>query len=550
MGAFIRQILFIIILSFFTNTALALEKTTHRFINETIAHQSWLNSYLKTNLSFEKGIEEKFNGRQVWEWLGIGGMTEDEPIYTRSLNHFHDPLKPWNNAGFKGTFKSSVIWAQDQGWISSQFGGDWSWKKARDLFYKGLTDTTKFDRDINLAFTFQALGQVMHLVEDASVPAHVRNDAHVIGFHYELWVNKNLKTINLAPKSIDKSIFSQAVSNSSAPVPISALWDLDKYDGSNLNVTFGSSIGIAEYTNANFFSEDTIFKNYPHPSYDDTNYHIAFKYPEKVDAEDGKFDNRVYIKKSVGDVDTRLASFSYISYDVIRKGYYQFSPLVLDDRVYKDYASLLIPRAVGYSAGLLNYFFRGKMDMIKDSNNPNQYIIKNLSNENMFGTFSLYYDDTSDNRYLVASWGNLAINANSQSSPVTFTAPSSPAPKEKGKYILVFQGTFGNEIGAVMGKVVEGLCAGQWVYQDNCSHKIQNPGNDCGDVYKVVDSGKYRHACYYHFLYYASTSKDYSCGDYAPFTETESLCYKAPVQFSENYYCTTTRLYFYKWQCL
>ena len=98
--------------------------------------------------------------------------------------------------------------------------------------------------------------------------------------------------------------------------------------------------------------------------------------------------------------------------------------------------------------------------MIKESSNSNQYIIKNLSNENMAGTFSLYYDDANDNRYLAASWRNLAINANNQSSPVTFTAPSFPAPKEKGKYVLVFQGTFGNESGAVMGKVVEGLCAG------------------------------------------------------------------------------------------
>jgi len=31
---------------------------------------------------------------------------------------------------------------------------------------------------------------------------------------------------------------------------------------------------------------------------------------------------------------------------------------VLDNNVYAEYASLLIPRAVGYSAGLLDYFFR------------------------------------------------------------------------------------------------------------------------------------------------------------------------------------------------
>ncbi|MBI4685950.1 MAG: hypothetical protein HY755_12260 [Nitrospirae bacterium] len=443
-------------LVFSTHVLWALEKDTHDFLNKKIARNySILNSYLKDNLGFSKGIDEIALGKTVEEWLGIGGKTEDEPIYTRSLNHFHDPLKPWSSAGFKGTFKSSVIWAQDQGWISSQFGGDWSWKKARESFYKGLTSAAKFDREINLAFTFQALGQIMHLVEDASVPAHVRNDAHIIGFHYEKWVEKNLKTISLAPKAVDKSIFSQAVSNSSTPVPISALWDIDKYTGSNLNVTFGTTIGIAEYTNANFFSEDTIFKNYPHPTYDDTNYHIAFKYPEKVDAEDGKFDNRVYIKKTIGDVDTRLASFGYISYDVIKKGYYQFSPFVLDDKVYKDYASLLIPRAVGYSAGLLNYFFRGEIDLIPDDARGSGYVIENKTDEDMSGTFELWYDNKSDERVKLKSW-SLSIgkksSGNNKSSNIYFTLPLDA--KKFCKYILVFKGQMGQEQDAVVGKIV------------------------------------------------------------------------------------------------
>ncbi len=41
-----------------------------------------------------------------------------------------------------------------------------------------------------------------------------------------------------------------------------------------------------------------------------------------------------------------------------------------------------------------------------------------------------------------------------KSSSFTFTAPTSPEPKEKDKYILVFQGKMGNEENAVAGKVV------------------------------------------------------------------------------------------------
>jgi hypothetical protein len=37
--------------------------------------------------------------------------------------------------------------------------------------------------------------------------------------------------------------------------------------------------------------------------------------------------------------------------------------VTLDLECYKEYAQNLIPRAVGYSAGLLNYFFRGTLDV-------------------------------------------------------------------------------------------------------------------------------------------------------------------------------------------
>lgn len=92
--------------------------------------------------------------------------------------------------------------------------------------------------------------------------------------------------------------------------------------------------------------------------------------------------------------------------------------------------------------------------MEEDPNNSSLYIIKNEYNEDMSGTFTLYYDDINDNRRYLTSW-NKSINPNSQSDSVYFTEPVSPEPKEKGKYILVFQGTLGNETSAVAGRVVE-----------------------------------------------------------------------------------------------
>ena len=116
-------------------------------------------------------------------------------MYTRSMNHFHDPLKTWDSAGLKGIFKSSVIWAQDQGLGGFLTGGNFSWKNVREYFYIALTGKdfsgtwiaySQAEKEIYYGATFRGIGQVMHLVEDASVPAHTRDDAHVIGYHYEL----------------------------------------------------------------------------------------------------------------------------------------------------------------------------------------------------------------------------------------------------------------------------------------------------------------------------------------------------------------------------
>jgi hypothetical protein len=56
------------------------------------------------------------------------------------------------------------------------------------IFLNFKTDKDK--RNDYFAETFRGLGQQMHLIEDASVPLHVRDDAHfsLIYDNYETWV--------------------------------------------------------------------------------------------------------------------------------------------------------------------------------------------------------------------------------------------------------------------------------------------------------------------------------------------------------------------------
>lgn len=430
----------------------ALEKDSHEYLMKYILNASSLDSYLIDNLGFASGIKSAVGNKTILKWLEKGGIEEDEPLFTRSLNHFHDPLKPWSSAGLKGTSKSALLWAQDQGAFGSLFGGNWSWKKARDSFYTGLTNTTETGRDNKLADTFRALGQVIHLVQDSSVPAHTRNDIHLyidslkMGYHYEVWVNQNHQQLNVTPRPFDKAIL-DITPESSAPIPIANIFDTNKYVGSNPEVTPGNLIGFSEYTNANFFSEGTIFSGaYPYPAWSS-----VVEYNE-ADAT-GKL--RTYLKKTNdGETATHLAAGTWL-YKYLPSGLKGLG-LKLDRKVYTDYAEKLIPRAIGYSTGLLNYFFRGGMDMVTDTTTGSGYAVLNNSDEDMNGLFELWYDNTNNDR-LKAWSGTLSVtsknSADNKSANITFTPPTDA--KEDGKYLLVFRGKLGNEEGAVIGQKLE-----------------------------------------------------------------------------------------------
>ncbi|MFZ5907353.1 MAG: hypothetical protein ACOYVJ_08095 [Nitrospirota bacterium] len=403
-------ILSFIILVFCASHGSALQEATHSSINETIAQRTIsdfsLRDYLTFNLGFKEGEKEILHGintqgfieeQPVFWWLGYGGEQEDRPgsitdyIFnreTRSLNHFHNPLLSWSLAGLNDNFlgqrtgQSSVLWAQNP---EQHVGGRWSWPDARRYFYIALTGNntdgtlvapSKAERDQYFAYTFRAVGQIMHLVQDASVPEHVRNDIHIKPA-YEAYVSKiREKNPSLwgswlgSAISFDRFILDIPSAEPSAPVPISRIVDTDIYAGDNPGVTAtitnsSQTIGIAEYTNANFLSKDTMFQSSAQHN---------FGYPRTLDTgtwTDSK--NRTYIRKiGSGDTVDHLAVTSLLYFYRSRyfPQYDDHLPVSLDSECYKDYASKLIPRAVGYSAGLLNYFFRGVLEISA----PDQYV--------------------------------------------------------------------------------------------------------------------------------------------------------------------------------
>jgi len=305
---------FILILVCWISKGFALEKKTHEYLNQQIAqraiNQFSLDSYLKNNLGFQNGAQEPLSGyseilkkqtqQRVWQWVGEGGIKEDEPEglfrylsnTARNNNHFHNPLaETWDKAGLDADVsvlkllfpllfglpyplpdhikgQSSILWSQNK---NQSPGGKWSWYDAREYFYKGLTLTDKTQQDGAMANCFRALGQLMHLIQDASVPAHVRGEFHFLTFHYEKW----LEAMRSSNSEKDRQRFNNFIANPSlfdrsildgSPnplpsisgfelTPIARIIDTDQYNGSNPEVTFTRPVGLAEFTNANFFGE-------------------------------------------------------------------------------------------------------------------------------------------------------------------------------------------------------------------------------------------------------------------------------------------------------
>jgi len=434
---------------------------------------------------FNKNINSETNGKKIKYWVSYGADLEDagsdfEAILgkARFKNHFHNPLKNWSDAGLSDIQNgmSMVLWAQDSQAQSNAHEGDYSWHALRNYYYGALIGKDDNFRQENFAQLFKGLGHQIHLVQDSGQPDHVRNDAHPldgkglrIHVGYEKWAKDQRSYINNFASS---PLFPQVSFNISSGglVPISQLIDSNIYTGANPSASL--SQGLAEYANANFYTDDTIFaaerfspgdkRYFPYPKMSSTNvqdYVDGLLEPEELVAPDGSKEYSIWIKKiRDGETIDHLVRGTYFSRivrdwfgdsDLFRATFYR------DEKCHIDYAQKLIPRAVGYSAALIDYFFRGIIDMVADLGNDSQCVIKNKSEESMSGTFSLYYDDKDGNRKRVAEdaeW-NLSITAKGTSIPVTFTAPSDA--KEAGKYMLVFQGRLGAEEEAVVGKVVE-----------------------------------------------------------------------------------------------
>ncbi len=504
------------------NDSLTHPKLSLRAIEKS---ETTLDLYFEDFLSLKDGIKTDVNGKNIYEWLQLGAKQEDAPM-CRASNHFHNPYLDWTDSGLTDTVPWLNFWCYDMGWgeylpeevtsnvtwatgYSSRNANattpviveknGWDWEFARLSYLAYLTGRNAENqwfvipnthvRNKFLAYTFQALGQVMHLLQDTASPAHVRNDfsqGHLIyrteqnelpslkwfGNGFEKYVKRH----NDAPwfDAIPQKVELPAMR-------LTDLWDTDQMKP-GIPPPGTATIGLAEYTNMNFFSEFTIFSDKLHNVPDQPTYprfDNCYVFLDTIPHNQGFPYLRKYISSSSshpGDPIEHLATAGYLFH--WRETYFpnnivEKAPVSLDDKCYQDYAEKLIPKAIGYSAALIDYFFRGKLSVsampyFKD--NTLKYITLNIENvtetqETMTdGHFFLLFKYTPKDGTLDGSEDVFVLGA--QTPPVEALAysesvefhiqPTETIPFECWDTVectLAFYGTLGNEPDAVVGKV-------------------------------------------------------------------------------------------------
>jgi len=300
---------------------------------------------------------------RVIDLIALGSLCEDAADGTaqrwRFRNHFYDPQHNGQGLTFLGPNTDSLTWGVDP--ANNQTTQEYSIRRAKDYMMLALTSPNEVDRQQNLGLMFRTLGQVIHLVQDTAQPQHTRNESHAVVHAFETWVDIQNRAAALTLSGYP----SVAVST------ISDFWHTASFSG------------LADYSSTGFVTSGANFvgtavnirRNPTYPLPDPIG---AVVVPRQITDPDllgpvgpkQHLTGQIYfIRTNVSDNYTQIdtpnpATSTYSLLDEDLQKYVgmdmQFS---VNSFTFREAAKLLLPRAVGYSAGLINYFFRGSMEI-------------------------------------------------------------------------------------------------------------------------------------------------------------------------------------------
>jgi len=485
---------------------------THKALTENATLSSPTSAYLKNSLGIKQGLAwkvtldqsilpageriptEQFEERilpelpanpcSILDFLKAGAHLEDVPM-PRARHHFHAPIPntgvapPNPNAGLDNKtdhpYRAWVIdrvtqriygisfdvtgasaqkrasGSEDPNW-GIEYENYFAWPDSKAYFVEALTRSDPNVRDHYLALTFVSLGQGVHLLEDMGVPAHTRNDwlfghyrsALDWGNPFEDWVEDQVKANDGRCPWSGPVVFDK----------LAKYFDADEYAGDYLGDggTPPEGIwGLAECSNYQFLSLSTVFGC--------SGVKYQFPHPAKEHTSSLTEGNKVYFNGANYGV-THLARDSYTHYKATRWSYY---PSVIDstnttddEKVFIDYADITMPRTIDYATGLINYFFRGRLNVKRGSADPNittELVITNTSNNSGIpqalkgGTFEIYRDDVNEIRTqvppgditFIPAWTSTSVLPNDAGAS-ELVAQFAATPEEARNYVVVYKG--------------------------------------------------------------------------------------------------------------
>jgi hypothetical protein len=405
----------------------------------------------------------------------------------RVRHHFYDPDTGQGMRFAIFTGLPAPDWALgDRGRGPGPEDNRFSWLDARLYQLRSLTEETPEERDRFAALLFRSLGQVVHMVQDMAQPQHTRNDihptceniasGHIIPEHS--WYEHYLEARALGRSFRGRPTSPLQLTNDPVPTLITPRSYFTHDNGRS---------GLAQFSSHNFFSAGTnldrlcagrerppcradAYRAVDVPHAVVTVLGVRLEAPVRLllhTAEDP-----IAGRPSIPDI--AITSRSVWSQHLERRGLLPtYSMNVLN---YDSIGDVLLPRAVGYSAGLLDHFFSGRLEASVqpaggDDPDVLKLVARNDSADAVEGVLLIHAEDplTGQRRGVLADSGPLPLGA--VPTGVVLGGASFPevqfrAPFETEKYVVVYHGQrLGPErleqppdgaIGAVMAQVLGG----------------------------------------------------------------------------------------------
>jgi hypothetical protein len=331
---------------------------------------------------------------------------------------------------------------------------------------------------------YKALGHVIHHIQDIGQPQHVRNDIHcsdpIVCGTLELATGLDI---------LEPSEFESYSDGFLTVQKIAELYSNSIYGGTGHRFFFATSLllpagirtprdflvgslGMATFTSNNFLSVDTnyvdsvsvplssIFQIDPDPQspHSQPNAGAAAPLFQRSFSGPQVTGNMYFFRNSVSDGFTQqtfqideFSTFSVFDDELVRNG---FDPLLAQNRfTFEATYPVLVPRIVAFSAGLLDYFFRGRIAV--QALSALQYRVVNNSSEAMTnGKLHLVIEDAQGRRNIEQTYLNVTIAANGGFYPIGIdfnqvAANLDPPLSGIARAFFVYEGSLGLETRAI-----------------------------------------------------------------------------------------------------